>query len=149
MQIRGPHTLAERQRRLTLNELSVSTKASYSCPECRTLQYDEVEDLTRNFIVERAVGKIDLSKAKSKEENLCQLHKMPLILCKQWWIVNFTLKDGDLKNEFNLVCTTHKKKLCHEGHFNKLCSGKKECNVIKNDDFQEMVTQVGFQTSNK
>ena len=82
MQIRGPHTLAERQRRLTLNELTASTKASYSCPECRSLQYEEVEDLTRNFLVERAVEKNDLTKANSKDENLCQLHKMPLILCK-------------------------------------------------------------------
>ena len=43
----------------------------------------------------------------------------------------------------NLVCVTHKKKLCHECHFNKLCekSGKKECQVLKVDEFEELVAK--------
>ena len=43
----------------------------------------------------------------------------------------------------NLVCVTHKKKLCHECHFNKLCekSGKKECQVLKVDEFEELVVK--------
>ena len=87
MLIRGPLTLAERQRRLSANVLSVqqTVKPSYSCPECRTLQYEEIVDLTRNFFVEKAVENFHntgLSKADQKDENLCQLHKMPLILCK-------------------------------------------------------------------
>ena len=40
-------------------------------------------------------------------------------------------------------CVTHKKKLCHECHFNKLCekSGKKECQVLKIDEFEELVAK--------
>ena len=43
----------------------------------------------------------------------------------------------------NSVCVTHKKKLCHECHFNKLCekSGKKDCQVLKIDEFEELVAK--------
>ena len=39
------------------------------------------------------------------------------------------------------VCATHKRKLCYECQFKKICAGKKACNVFKNDEFEEIINQ--------
>ena len=84
LKIRGPHKLAERQRRLGLiQRLGKLVAPSYSCPECRKEQFKEVEDLTRNFFIERAVENyVATGGQDKKDENICKLHNMPLVLCK-------------------------------------------------------------------
>ena len=91
LQIRGPHTLAERERRLAMhrlnlemNQLSQTLLAppSYNCPECREPQFKEVEELTRNRFVERAVGNFNAKINDSKDADICKTHNMSLILCK-------------------------------------------------------------------
>ena len=61
-----------------------SNESRWKCPECREPQLKEVKNLTRNFIVERMIEKYesDKTKAESNGENICQLHQMPLILCR-------------------------------------------------------------------
>lgn len=39
------------------------------------------------------------------------------------------------------VCATHKRKLCHECHLYKICAGKKECNVFKNAEYEDIINQ--------
>ena len=54
-----------------------------------------------------------------------------------------------IKYNFGIaVCATHKRKLCYECQFNKICAGKKECNVFKNDEFQQIINQ-GMETIDK
>ena len=83
LQYRGPHSLAVRQRRLAFNGLDFGTPQSYSCPECRKPQFKEVEELTRNFFAERAVENFNnIKNEKPKNNEMCEIHSMPLILCK-------------------------------------------------------------------
>ena len=155
--------MAERQRRLGLiQRLGKSVPPSYSCPECRKEQFKEVEDLTRNFFIERAVENYDATKGQDKkDENICKLHNMPLVLCKCFKLTHFKSEVQErcsmiffmfanlfgihtlACNLFYSDCVTHKKKLCHECHYNKLCekSGKKECQVLKMDEFEELVAK--------
>ena len=84
LQIRGPHTLAERTRRLTLNQSSQTplVPQSYNCPECREPQFKEVEKLTRNRFVEKTVDNYSAKINESKDADVCKVHNMPLVLCK-------------------------------------------------------------------
>ena len=86
LQIRGPHTLAVRQQRLAFHGQNFIAPQSYSCPECRKPQFKEVEDLTRNYFAERAVENFTSTKIKEpKDDEMCKLHNMPLILSEFRW----------------------------------------------------------------
>ena len=86
LQIRGPHTLAVRQQRLAFHGQNFTASQSYSCPECRKPQFKEVEDLTRNYFAERAVENFTSTKIKEpKDDEMCKLHNMPLILSEFRW----------------------------------------------------------------
>ena len=57
----------------------------WQCPESRRPHRKNVEDLTRNYLVERfldAYRKEQKEKAESFDDGLCDLHQRPFELCK-------------------------------------------------------------------
>ena len=57
----------------------------WQCPETRRPHKKNVEDLTRNYLVERfldAYNKEQKEKAASFDDGLCDLHERPFELCK-------------------------------------------------------------------
>ena len=57
----------------------------WQCPETRRPHRKNIEDLTRNYLVERfleAYRKEQKEKAESCDDGLCDLHQRPFELCK-------------------------------------------------------------------
>ena len=54
-----------------------SDDESWSCPECRTTFDVQIEDLARNFFVERTLEKFQISR-----QNICGAHNLQKKLCK-------------------------------------------------------------------
>ena len=82
LQIRGPHTLAVRQRKIRLNGRKQATRPSYNCPECRKPQFREVENLTRNYFAEKALANYTSIKNHENNKDKCKPHNRPVTLCK-------------------------------------------------------------------
>ena len=52
------------------------------CPECRSVQSRQPDQLMRNRFVERAVESYNAAPNQSKAKSLCSHHNLELSLCK-------------------------------------------------------------------
>ena len=55
---------------------------NWSCPECRTVQTRQPDELIRNRLVERAVESFNAAPAQNQANNLCSHHNLEQSLCK-------------------------------------------------------------------
>lgn len=52
------------------------------CPECRSVQTRQPDELIRNRLVERAVESFNATPAQNQAHNLCSHHNLEQSICK-------------------------------------------------------------------
>jgi len=79
---RGPDGDISEESRSEITKFPPTGQNEWLCPECRSVQTKQPEELMRNRLVERAVESFNASSLQNPASNLCSHHNLELTLCK-------------------------------------------------------------------